>query len=139
MEVSRVGAEVATGNVACRDRSVALLKEMGLPDGLLPLEEIEEFGYVPGTGYVWLRQKRETKHTFKAIGKVVAYSQEVSGFVEKGRIRQLTGIKSKELLLWITVADITVDPADPSKISFKTPAGLFRTFPSSAFLLPQPT
>jgi hypothetical protein len=45
----------------------------------------------------------------------------------------MTGVKSKEMLIWITLCDMYIDKDDPTKITFKTPTGLGRTFPVSAF------
>ncbi|GFZ07242.1 hypothetical protein Acr_19g0001790 [Actinidia rufa] len=56
-------AEVYHGNGICQEKSKELLKEMGLPNGLLPLEDMEECGYVRETGFVWLRQKKKRLST----------------------------------------------------------------------------
>ncbi|EMS45586.1 hypothetical protein TRIUR3_23887 [Triticum urartu] len=48
-------------------------------------------------------------------------------------MKRMTGVKSKELLIWITLCDMYIDKDDPSKITFKPPTGLGRTFPVSAF------
>lgn len=42
---------------------------MGLPNGLLPLKDMEECGYVKETGFVWLKQKKKTEHKFEKIDK----------------------------------------------------------------------
>lgn len=104
-----------------------------MPRGLLPLRDIEECGYVKDTGFVWLKQKKSITHRFEKIGKLVSYATEVTAVVEKGKIKKLTGVKTKELLVWITLSDIQVDDPPTGKITFKTPSGLFRTFPVSAF------
>ena len=135
LEERRKGAEVATDPVACRERAVGMLREFGLPDGLLPLEAMEEFGLNRETGFVWIRQRKSRYHTFKQVGRLVYYAEEVTGFVEKGKIRKLTGVKTKEFLLWLTLTEFFVDPDDLSTITFKTPAGFSRSFPSSAFVL----
>ena len=36
--------------------SKLLLKEVGLPNGLLPLKDIEECGYERDSGFVWQKQ-----------------------------------------------------------------------------------
>ncbi|EMS45585.1 hypothetical protein TRIUR3_23886 [Triticum urartu] len=101
--------------------------------GRLPLADIEEVGYHRATGFVWLRQKKALTHTFKQIGRQVSYGTEVTAFVEDRKMKRMTGVKSKELLIWITLCDMYIDKDDPSKITFKTPTGLGRTFPVSAF------
>jgi len=44
IECHRAGAEVFTRDATCRKKSVELLEEFGLPNGILPLEDIQEFG-----------------------------------------------------------------------------------------------
>ena len=50
-------------------------------------------------------------------------------------MRRLTGVKTKELLFWVSISDIYVDEKDLEKISFANPTGISRTFPVSAFEL----
>ena len=126
-------AEVYYGHEICKEKSQELLKEVGLPNGLLPLKDIEECGYLRETGFVWLKQKKSTTHKFEKIGKPVSYATEVTAIAEPNKIRKLTGVKTKELLVWITLSDIYVDDPPTGKITFKTPAGLSRSFPVSAF------
>ncbi|XP_027904079.1 uncharacterized protein LOC114163896 [Vigna unguiculata] len=126
-------SEVYYGDEICQVKSKELLKEISLPNGLLPLKDIEECGYDRETGFVWLKQKKNYTHKFEKIGKLVSYAPEVTAQVEKGKISKLTGVETKELLLWITLSDIYVDDPPTGKITFKTPAGLFRSFPVSAF------
>lgn len=114
-------------------KSKSLLEEMGMPRGLLPLKDIEECGYVKETGFVWLKQKKSITHKFEKIGKPVSYATEVTAVIEKNRIKKLNGVKSKELLIWVTLSDIYVDDPATGKITFKTPAGLSRSYPVSAF------
>ena len=135
IDAHREGAEVYTGDALCRQKSVELLQLFNLPGGLLPLEDVEEVGFNRNSGFVWLRQKKARNHTFRKIGRLVSYASEVTAIVEDRRMRRLTGVKSKELLIWITLSEFYVDPKDPSRITFKTPAGLFRSFPTSAFEL----
>ena len=99
----------------------------------MPLKDIEECGIIRETGFVWLKQKKSYTHKFEKIGKLVSYAPEVTAIVEKGKIKKLTGVKTKELLVWVQLSDIYVDDPPTGKITFKTPAGLFRTFPVSAF------
>ena len=69
-----------TKDMCCQEKSKFLLTEMGLPNGLLPLQDIEECRYVKETGFVWLRQKRSVTHKFEKIGKLVSYATEVSAY-----------------------------------------------------------
>ncbi|WOL02099.1 hypothetical protein Cni_G10818 [Canna indica] len=133
IESQREGAEVYQGAELCKKKSVELLGELRLPKGLLPLSGIEEVGYNRGTGFVWLKQKKATNHVFRRVGKAVTYAAEVMAFVEDRRMRRVSGVKSKELLIWVSISEMCVDGADPSKISFKTYSGLSKSFPVSAF------
>uniref|UniRef100_A0A0A9GZ20 Uncharacterized protein n=1 Tax=Arundo donax TaxID=35708 RepID=A0A0A9GZ20_ARUDO len=133
IEAHRAGAEVYHGAALCPEKSTELLAEVHLPLGLLPLAEMEEVGYNRATGFVWLRQKKALTHTFKQIGRQVSYAAEVTAFVEDRRMKRMTGVKTKELLIWVVLSDMFIDKDDPSKITFKTPTGLGRTFPVSAF------
>uniref|UniRef100_A0A5B6YME8 Plant/F25P12-18 protein n=1 Tax=Davidia involucrata TaxID=16924 RepID=A0A5B6YME8_DAVIN len=132
-EEIKAKAEIYHGNEICQEKSKFLLKEVGLPNGLLPMTDMEECGYVKETGFVWLKQKKKTEHRFEKIGKLVSYASEVTAYVEQNKIKKLTGVKTKELLIWITLAEICVDEPPTGKITFKTPAGLFRSFPVAAF------
>ncbi|XP_075656514.1 uncharacterized protein LOC142626690 [Castanea sativa] len=132
-EIKAKADEFYQGDKICQEKSKFLLTEMGLPNGLLPLQDIEECGYVKETGFVWLKQKKSTTHKFDKIGKLVSYGTEVTAYVEPKKIKKLSGVKSKELLVWITLNEIFLDDPPTGKITFKTPTGLFRTFPVSAF------
>lgn len=131
-------SEVYHGDELCREKSKLLLKEVGLPNGLLPLKDVEEVGYEKESGFVWLKQKKSINHKFEKIGKLVSYAPEITAYVELGKIKKLTGVKTKELLVWITLNEIFVDDPPTGKITFKTPSGLFRTFPVSAFEVEEP-
>ncbi|KAG0476547.1 hypothetical protein HPP92_012932 [Vanilla planifolia] len=135
IENFRAGAEVVNGDELCRKKSVELLEELCLPKGLLPLEDIEEFGYNREAGFIWLIQKKKKEHVFKQIKRHVSYAQEVTGFVEKYKLKKLTGVKTKELLLWLSVVDVYFESPTSEKLTFKTGTGLSDSFPASAFEL----
>ena len=137
IEDNRAGADVHTE--LCEAKAREFLVELGLPDGLLPLPSLVEVGYNRATGFVWLRQSQSggLTHTFDAIDKQVWYAPEVTAFVERGRMHTLTGVKSKEILIWVTLSEIVISPSG-SKIVFRTPAGLGRAFPVTAFQLTPP-
>ena len=130
----REGAEVCRGDDAlCRQKIAEMLKEVGLPVGLLPLADVEEFGYNRAAGFLWILQKKKREHTFKAIKETVSYAPEVTAHVEPRKIKKVTGVKVKELFLWLSVVEVYVDASDAGKITFKTGTGLADTFPVSAF------
>lgn len=132
-EIRKAATEINYGNEKCKERSKFLLSEVGMPNGLLPLKDMEEAGYVEETGFVWLKQKKKSEHMFDKIGKLVSYGTEVTAYVEKGRIKKLTGVKTKELFMWVTLSDIYLDDPPTGKITFKISSGLYRSFPASAF------
>ncbi|KAL0422109.1 UNVERIFIED_CONTAM: hypothetical protein Slati_3233800 [Sesamum latifolium] len=134
-EIRSSASEMYRGDAICQEKSKFLLTEMGLPNGLLPLKDIEECGYVKETGFVWLIQKKKSEHKFEKIGRPVQYAREVTAYVEPKRIKKLTGVKTKELLIWVSLSDIYVDDPPTGKITFKTPTGLSRSFPVEAFQL----
>ncbi|GFP81148.1 hypothetical protein PHJA_000258100 [Phtheirospermum japonicum] len=129
----RENAEVFTGDAVCKQKSIELLEKMHLPKGLLPLDDILEVGYNEATGFVWLKQKKSKTHVFRAIGRSVWYDTEVTAFVQDRRMKRVTGVKSKELLIWVTISDISIQDPSSGKMTFGTPTGLSRSFPVSAF------
>ncbi|KAL9667396.1 hypothetical protein QQ045_001753 [Rhodiola kirilowii] len=132
----REGAEVYTGEELCKQKSIELLEELHFPKGLLPLDDFVEVGYNRSTGFVWMTQKKAKEHTFKKISKKVSYATEVTAFVEDRKMKKLTGVKSKELLIWIAITDIYIAEPSSGKISFgNSTTGIARTFPVSAFEL----
>ncbi|XVE51606.1 hypothetical protein DITRI_Ditri02bG0055100 [Diplodiscus trichospermus] len=129
----REEAEVYNGAALCKQKSQELLGECRLPKGLLPLNDIVEVGHNRTTGFVWLKQRKSLEYRFKAVGKNVSYDTEVTAFIEDRRLRRLTGVKAKELLIWVTISDIYVEESNPSKITFASSTGLSRSFPVAAF------
>ncbi|CAH9142632.1 unnamed protein product [Cuscuta epithymum] len=129
--------EFCKGNALCQYKAKGLLKEVGLPTGLLPLQDMEEFGYVKDTGFVWFKSKKNTDHKFEKIGKLAQYGSEVTAYVEQKKIKKMTGVKAKELFLWVTISEISVDDPPTGKIYFKSPLGIGKTFPVSAFENPE--
>ncbi|PWA42062.1 hypothetical protein CTI12_AA548160 [Artemisia annua] len=126
-------AETYTGEDICKQKTQALLTKFNLPKGLIPMTDVTEVGHKTATGFVWVRRKKKTQHLFSEIGRKVSYDVEVTAFVEEGRMRNLTGVKSKELLIWVGISDIIVAHNGNGKITFGTSSGLSRTFPVSAF------
>lgn len=61
------------------------------------------------------------------------YDTEITAFVEECGMKRLTGVKSKELMIWVPVNDIFIKDRDPEKITFANSTGLSRTFKVSAF------
>ncbi|CAI9783448.1 unnamed protein product [Fraxinus pennsylvanica] len=97
------------------------------------LDDIVEVGYNETPGFVWLKQKKSKVHGFRAIGRSVSYDGEVTAFVDDRRMMRLTGVKSKELLIWVTISDIRIQDPISGKVVVGTPNGISRLFPVSAF------
>lgn len=127
----RENAEIYTGDTLCKQKTHELLAKFSLPKHLIPLTNVTEVGHNNSTGFVWVKRKNKVNHFFSMISRKVSYDCEVTAFVEDGRMRKVTGVKSKELLIWVTVSDIYVNGS--GKITFGTPTGLSRTFPVKAF------
>lgn len=137
-EIKAKADEVYYGDEICQEKTRELLKEVDLPNGLLPMKDMEECGIVRETGFVWLKQKKSYTHKFEDIGRLVTYGKEVTAYVEKNKVKKLTGVKAKELLVWLSLCEICVDHPPTGKIVFKSPTGLSRTFPVSAFEVEEP-
>ncbi|XP_022741841.1 uncharacterized protein LOC111293334 [Durio zibethinus] len=133
MADNKEGGIVKKGHEQGMKMAISLLQEFDLPEGLLPLANVVEVGYVKETGYMWIVQEKKVEHEFKMISKLVSYDNEINGFVEKKRIKKLKGVKAKELMLWPPVSEITIDDKKPGKIHFKSLAGITKTFPVEAF------
>lgn len=133
VESHRENAEIHTDPSICKVKSKELLEKINLPRGLLPLEDIVEVGYNESTGFVWLKQKKRKEHRFRAISRNVSYDTDITAFVEDRKMKRLTGVKSKELFIWVTVSEISIQDPSSQKICFGTPSGLSRSFPANAF------
>ncbi|XP_051133965.1 uncharacterized protein LOC127253421 [Andrographis paniculata] len=127
------GGTVKKGHDDGLKMALSLLEEFDLPGGLLPLADVVEVGFVRSTGYMWIAQKKKIEHHFKMIGKLVSYDSEITGYVQKKRIKKLKGVKAKELMLWPPVSEIILDDPPTGKLHFKSLAGITKTFPVEAF------
>ncbi|KAL2345606.1 hypothetical protein Fmac_006891 [Flemingia macrophylla] len=132
-------AEVYEGDEICQEKLKEMLKEICLPNGLLPLKDIHECGYHRDNGFFWLKQNKSYTHKFHKLGKQVSYAPEVTGYAQKGKITKITGVKSKQLMIWITVSDIYVDDPSTDKITFQVPTGQSKQYPISAFHIEEDT
>ncbi|OWM80202.1 uncharacterized protein LOC116209087 [Punica granatum] len=129
----REGAMVKKGHDEGLKMAIGLLGEFELPLGLLPLQDVVEVGFVQATGYMWIVQKKKVEHSFKLISKLVSYDTEITGHIQKKRIKKLKGVKAKELMLWPPVSEITAEDSPTGKIHFKSLAGITKSFPVEAF------
>ncbi|CAN6446326.1 unnamed protein product [Victoria cruziana] len=134
IESMRGRAEICVGGTECQKKAIQLLDEFGIPRGLLPLDNIVEIGIVRAEGFIWLRQKKRKDHYFEQIGRSVSFAAEISAFIEPRRMKKVTGVKGKELFIWLGISEMVVDKSNSGNIKFKTHTGISRSFPVSAFL-----
>ncbi|XP_073269058.1 uncharacterized protein [Primulina huaijiensis] len=130
----RANAEIVHGAEECYKHSLKMLEELGFPRGVLPLKNLEECGLVRETGYVWMKQKAPYDHFFAGTNSVVRYDTEVTAIVEKGKMKKMSGVKSKQLLLWVPIVEMSIEESTGNKIYFKTPVGIGRSFPITSFM-----
>ena len=135
IESNRAGAEIYHDGAECKKKIVELLVELCMPTGLFPMEDIQEFGYNRAAGFIWIIQKKAKNHTFKKIKRQVSYATEVTAFVEPRKMKKMTGVKTKELLLWLSVVEMYFETPSADKLTFKTGTGLSDSFEAAAFEL----
>ncbi|XP_054782206.1 uncharacterized protein LOC129289464 [Prosopis cineraria] len=134
----RAGAEIVYGSEECYRHSVELLEELGFPRGVLPLQDLVECGRVRETGFVWMKQKGPYEHMFEATNTRVSYAAEVTAYVEKGKMKKMSGIKSKQMFVWVPITEMSLDDdTNATKILFKTPMGIGKSFPITSFMTDQ--
>ncbi|KAL3515919.1 hypothetical protein ACH5RR_022821 [Cinchona calisaya] len=137
-EIRANASEIYKGEEICQEQTKLFLTEIGLPSRILPLKDIEECGLVRDTGFIWLKQKQKIEYKFEKIGTIAQYASEITAYAEPKKLKRITGIKTKELLMWITVSEVKVDDSSIGKLTFKSSTGLHRSFPISAFEVTKP-
>ncbi|XP_010267454.1 PREDICTED: uncharacterized protein LOC104604687 [Nelumbo nucifera] len=112
-----------------------LLEELGFPKGGFPLQHLQECGRVRETGFVWMKQKAPYVHFFVGTNTRVKYATEVTAsYIEKFKMKKMTGIKSKQMLLWVPITEMSIEEPTSQKIYFKTSVGIGKSFPFTAFM-----
>ncbi|KAI3918243.1 hypothetical protein MKX01_041563 [Papaver californicum] len=106
IENHRENVEVYTRDEICKETSLQLLGEISLLKGLLPLDDLKEVGYNISTEFVWLRQENNRKYYFKSIVRSISY---VKTFVENYKMKKLTRVKNKEILIWVSRYEMFID------------------------------
>ncbi|KAJ4770036.1 hypothetical protein LUZ62_054293 [Rhynchospora pubera] len=133
IESNREGAEVFTGHNVCKQKAVDILAQNHLPRALLSVGDIKELGHNRSSGFLWIKSKKDSTHSFKKVGKTVSYAKEVTAFVHDKKMTNLSGVKVKELMIWISLSGMAIEDPEGKKLSFSTPAGIGKTFPVDAF------
>lgn len=129
----RENAVVVTGKVAIKKKMSELLKKAKFPLGVMPVDEAVELGHNPSTGFLWVIRKKKLEHFFKGINRKATLDTEVTGFLEEHRMKKITGIKAKEIMIWVSLTDFRIDDPASGKIIFTGTAGITKTFSISAF------
>ncbi|XP_042516376.1 uncharacterized protein LOC122090716 [Macadamia integrifolia] len=127
----RAGAEIVRGKEACERFSAELMKELGFPSGVLPTGELVECGRVRATGFVWWKCKAAYEHFNVATNTKNSYAAETTAYVEKGRMKKMTGCKAKQMMVWVPIAEMYIEG---NKISFKSSMGVGKSFPIISFM-----
>jgi hypothetical protein len=118
----------------CSKKSIELMQAFNLPGGLLPLKDVIEGGYVEDTGFVWILTRSKQQHHFKRADRLCKYEELVTCRMEKKKIKEIKGVKAKDMMLWVSVNEIVKDDTkEPAKLHFKSFAGLSRSFPAEYF------
>ncbi|XP_071730638.1 uncharacterized protein [Rutidosis leptorrhynchoides] len=134
MADNRAGAEIMYGAEECHRHSIELLDELGFPRGVLPLKDLVECGRVRETGFVWMKTKEPYEHFFEGTNTRVSYATEVTAYIEKCKMKKMTGVKSKQLLMWVPIVEMSMKDENSSTIYFKIPVGVGKSFPVTAFM-----
>ncbi|KAL5997560.1 hypothetical protein ACLOJK_008490 [Asimina triloba] len=134
IEKYRQGAEIAHDSAICKAKTKELLTELGLPIGLLPLGNgVTEVGYNRAGGFVWMLRRSSHQHLFKKTGRWSKWGTVVTAYVEKYKMSKITGVTSKQLMVWATIKEMAIDDPQRKTITFKGAAGVKVSFPVSAF------
>ncbi|CAA6665264.1 unnamed protein product [Spirodela intermedia] len=91
IEAHRPGAEIYTGNDLCRQKAIELLEELNLPRGLLPSR-------------TW-RRSASTVQPASCGSARRRPSTTPSARPADRRMRRVTGVKSREMLIWIPLGE----------------------------------
>ncbi|XP_042505529.1 uncharacterized protein LOC122082109 [Macadamia integrifolia] len=133
-EDERAGAEIVHGKEACDRFSEELMKEIGFPSGVFPIGigELEECGRVKATGFVWWKCKAPYEHIHIETNSKGSYEAETTAYVEKGRMKKMTGVTARKSMLKVSVVEMSIEGGN--KVTFKTAMGVSKTFPITLFM-----
>nr|GEZ26308.1 hypothetical protein [Tanacetum cinerariifolium] len=134
MAENRIGAEVVHGAEECHRYSKEFLAELGFPSGIFPLKDPLECGRVRETGFVWIKQKAPYEHLLKGVNTRASYASEITAYIEKNKMKKLTGVKTKQLFMWVPISEISMENANSSKMYVKTAVGVGKSYPTTAFM-----
>ncbi|XP_015065502.1 uncharacterized protein LOC107010728 [Solanum pennellii] len=127
------GAIVKKGHEEGFKMMISLLEEFEFPLGIFPVADVIEVGFVKNTGYMWIKQAKKVEHKFKMFHTPASYDTEISGYIEKRRIKKVKGMKAKGPIVSPPVNEMIVDDPPNGNIQFKGLAGISRTLPLEFF------
>ncbi|KAL5997558.1 hypothetical protein ACLOJK_008488 [Asimina triloba] len=134
IEKYRQGAEIYQDTAICKAKTKEFLTELGLPIGILPLGNgVTELGYNRAAGFVWMLRRSSYQHFFKKTGRWTKYATVVTAFVDKYKMSKIAGVTSKQMMVWASVKEMSIDDPERKTITFKAAAGVKVSFPASAF------
>ncbi|GKV48829.1 hypothetical protein SLEP1_g55620 [Rubroshorea leprosula] len=126
-KATKAKAEVCYGGKTCSEKFALLLAEMGVLGWLLTVLDILECGYVKDREFVvWLRHKKNREY-YKFEDTVINCAVVITAYFQPNKIKNLTGVKTREFLIWINLTEICGEEGDDSL------ACLSKSFPLSLF------
>lgn len=128
----REKAIVATGDEAL-EKGMDIMETYCLPGGLMALTDVLEAGIVEETGQFWIKQKSESQHHYKKADRHAKFSETITGKVDKMKMKNIKGVKVRDMMFWVPINEIEVDDKNPDKIHFRSIGGFTRTFPLDHF------
>ncbi|TYJ40131.1 hypothetical protein E1A91_A04G118200v1 [Gossypium mustelinum] len=94
----------------------------------MPLNHLNEFGYKKTTRFIGLKQEKAFKYLFKKLG-LTSYGAEITTLTGDCQLKRLTGVKSKEMMIWITLFDVFMDDTKvPRKNYFANLMGFSQSY-----------
>uniref|UniRef100_A0A8R7UHY7 Uncharacterized protein n=1 Tax=Triticum urartu TaxID=4572 RepID=A0A8R7UHY7_TRIUA len=119
------------GTISARRRRSSFSKSSASRKASFLWMTSREVGHNCESGFVWILQKKKKEHTFNKLNQTVSYDTEVTAFVEKGKMKKVTGVKIEDLSL----VEVYVDESSADKVTIKTDTGLSDTHDAAVFAL----
>jgi len=133
VESHRENAVVYSGVGVCKEKARELFKKFSLPNAILLLDDVSEFGYNESSGFFWLKREKKVDQVHPKLKSKGSFDAEVTGFIQERRITKLKGFKVKEILIWVPIVEAYISDPASGNITFNTPAKITRSFPISTF------
>ncbi|KAH1039930.1 hypothetical protein J1N35_041673 [Gossypium stocksii] len=74
----------------------------------MPSNHFNEFHYKKTTRFIGLKQEKTFKYLFKEL-RLTSYGAKITTLTGDCQMKRLTGVKGKEMMVWITLFDVFVD------------------------------